>query len=219
VNLRHRQRGQTLVLAVVGMTTMLGALSMVVDAGVYFVLQRQLQSSADAAALAAVWYSPACNSTWSSPGAPAVPPTMPAVPPTACQTAGPPNTPANGCPAPPDGNAAPCTAATNQVTLNQSVAVSLCTGPRTPGSVVTPTMDVHPGPALNVPSVTTYVVTLSCDSPHWFARVFPSVCTLPACSVHVSASAAAALGWQGPNGELLGAPPAPPGRLVARLIL
>src|ERR1700716_1171121 len=60
---RRRQPAQTFVLAALAMTSMLGAVSMVIDAGVYFVIQRQLQNAADAAALAAVWYDPACPST------------------------------------------------------------------------------------------------------------------------------------------------------------
>src|SRR5439155_27371846 len=59
---RRRQPAQTFVIAALAMTSMLGALSMVIDAGVYFVIQRQLQNAADAAALAAVWYDPACPS-------------------------------------------------------------------------------------------------------------------------------------------------------------
>jgi hypothetical protein len=205
-----------MVIALVAMTSMIGALSMVIDAGVYYVLQRQLQNAADAAALAAVWYAPACNSSWSSDGQQSTPPT----PPTACQPA--PTPVASGCPPPGNSNdIGPCTEATNQVKANESAIASLCNGPLPAGSSVPVQVEVHPGERLVVPQVGTYVVTVSCDSPHWFARVFPSVCTLPACAAHVSASAAAALGWLGPNGELMGTQPASPApaQLVARLVI
>jgi hypothetical protein len=215
VNRHHRTPAQTLVIAVVAMTSMLGAVSMIVDAGVYFVLQHQLQNAADAAALAAVWYSPACVAGWSSPGTSSEPPT-------ACQTTAPPNAAAQGCPPPGySSDLGPCAAAKNQVALNLSVAESLCAGPISPSNPAAIQMDVHPGTTLVVPNVGTYVVSLSCDAPHWFARVLPDVCKLPACAVHISVNAAAALGWAGPDGAIHDTQPQPPTppQLVARLIL
>jgi hypothetical protein len=220
---RRRQPAQTLVVAVVAMTTMLGALSMVVDAGVYFVLSRQLQNAADAAALAAVWYWPACDFTWSysgnqySPGSLGPPPipATPATPATACQAV-PNGPPVSDC-SPTDGA---CIEANNVFEANKSVAASLCNGPLPPGSTspIQVQADLD-GPLLgNVQHVFRYRVAVSCNSPHWFARVLPNVCDLPACAVHISVSSEAALGWLGPNGELVGTMPAPPARLVARLI-
>src|SRR6266851_4935095 len=82
--MRRRQPAQTFIMAALGMVSMIGALSMVVDAGVYFVLQRQLQNAADAAALAAVWYEPACFNLadWEAAGCQkTAPPTAPGCPP------------------------------------------------------------------------------------------------------------------------------------------
>jgi uncharacterized membrane protein len=64
----RRQRGQTIVLAAVAMVAVVGGLAMVVDAGMFFVIQRQLQTAADAGALAAVWYDPVCPGVYT--GAP-----------------------------------------------------------------------------------------------------------------------------------------------------
>jgi hypothetical protein len=209
----RRQRGQVMVIAVVATVSMLGALSLVIDAGLYFVIKRQLQNAADAAALAAVWYDPACpGSTWSDYG---------------CQTAGGPTAPE--CNVPPNnlsGNALPCTAAVNQVKANSSVALSLCAGPILPTGAIAVDISAHPGvgppnsdPNLVVPNVTPYVVTVSCNAPHWFARVLPGVNL----TMEINANAAAALGWRGDNGQLFGGPPPsppspPPPPLVARLI-
>lgn len=195
-------------LAVISMVTMLGALSMVIDAGVYFVVKAQLQNAADAAALAAVWYSPACPGSepnWQGAG---------------CQTSYP-NTDSTNCSSPP-GNLGPCSAAEDVVKANSSVALSLCSGPKLPSSTIPVTVSAHPGipPASNlvVPNVTPYVVTLECQAPHWFARFVPGVNLI----MDINANATAALGWLGTNGQLLGDNdpniPANP-RLVARLIL
>ena len=182
------------------MTAMLGALSMVVDAGVYFVIQRQLQNAADAAALAAVWYDPACpsgNPSSQSAGCQHDPPAGP-VPPTCGSDIG------------------PCTAANQVASANQTVALSLCAGPTAQGKQLPPP-EVHPGAPLNVPQVSTYVVTMSCDAPHWFGQVLPGVIK----PMHIQVSAAAALGWLGQNGQLLGGPTPPSSTtpLVARLII
>jgi hypothetical protein len=201
-----------MVIAALAMTGMLGALSMVVDAGVYFVIQRQLQNAADAAALDAVWYTPAClgaYQTWIDAG---------------CQAG-------NADPLPSGCNpvtaTAPCKAAVYTARANLGVAVSLCQGPGTSGTVPVQ-ITTGAGQRLNIPNVGTYVVTLSCDAPHWFARVLPGVCqaAMSGCSVQLSASAAAALGWLGPDGQLVGGqvppPPTPPRTttpLIARLIL
>jgi Putative Flp pilus-assembly TadE/G-like len=190
-------------IAAVAMVSMLGAVSMVVDAGVYFVIQHQLQNAVDAAALDAVWFSPACFGTlpdWVAAG---------------CQAHNP-LTPPAGCSG---DNAAPCTAAWDEARANWGIAVSLCNGPKsTPGNNVQLAAGpgLPPPETLNVPTVTPYVVTLSCDAPHWFARVLPGVNA----TMHISASASAALGWLGPNGQLIGGPqPDPSSRLVARLLI
>lgn len=57
---RRRQRGQTIIMATIVMTAMLGAVAMVIDTGIFLVVQRQLQSAADAGALAGAWHDPVC---------------------------------------------------------------------------------------------------------------------------------------------------------------
>jgi hypothetical protein len=198
-----------MVIAVLAMVSMLGALSMVIDAGVYFVLQRQLQNAADAAALDAVWYWHACNANpvdnlnpWNQAG---------------CQTANPDPTPRQCNGLPPD-KVNPCKAAVHAAQANLGVAVSLCQGPNLPSGTIIPDVKAQPGEPLNLPGINTYVVTVSCDAPHWFARVLPGVNL----TTNISASASAALGWLGPNGQLLGDPQPvtdPPTPLVARLII
>jgi len=198
-----------MVIAMLAMVSMLGALSMVVDAGIYFVLQHQMQNAADAAALDAVWYWSACNAKvnppdnsdpWNQAG---------------CQTSNADPTPA-GCPPRGTPNSAPCTAATNAARANWGAALSLCQGPNLPTGTIPVRVEVGPGEPLNLPGVSTYVVTLSCDAPHWFARVLPGVDL----TTNISASASAALGWLGPSGSLVGDPrPDTDPPLVARLII
>ena len=57
---RHRRPAQVLPMAAVAMVALVGSLAMVVDTGIFFVIQRQLQSAADAGALAGAWYDPVC---------------------------------------------------------------------------------------------------------------------------------------------------------------
>ena len=204
MTLWRRERGQVYAIAAVAMIAMLGAVSMVIDAGVFFVIQRQLQNTADAAVLAAVWYDPACpKNTWDSYG---------------CQPSNA-NPPQPECAMSPNVNDAPCNAAADSVKANWSVALALCAGPKS----ATGTVQIAAGPgiltgngSLNVPTVQPYVVTLTCNAPHWFAQVLPGV--LP--TMTISASASAALGWLGPNGQLLGDPrPVSNPPLVARLLI
>jgi Putative Flp pilus-assembly TadE/G-like len=211
---RQRERAQTYVIAALAMTSLLGAVSMVIDAGLYFVIQHQLQNAADAAALDAVWFAPACINDSTGPWVQA-----------GCQTSNPEPT-APGCAAPPASY--PCTAAFDQVKANWGVALSLCAGPDlqagTPGVGVDVSANpgLPPSNPLNVPTVVPYVVTLSCDAPHWFARVLPGIGPgSPLFKMHISVSAAAALGWLGDHGELVGGatPPTPTTPLVARLIV
>src|ERR1700730_3239662 len=58
--LGHRQRGQSIVLAAVAMVAIVGGIAIVIDAGIFFVVQRQLQTAADAGALAGAWHNPVC---------------------------------------------------------------------------------------------------------------------------------------------------------------
>jgi hypothetical protein len=202
--MKRRQPAQTFVMAALAMTAMIGAISMVIDAGVYFVIQRQLQNAADASALAAVWYFPACFNQldWQNAG---------------CQMT-PPSPTAPGCPpAATPSDVGPCSQATYQFLANQNLALALCAGPNLQAGIIPVSIDAHVGPVLIVPVVSTYVVSLSCDAPHWFGRIFPSV----PLTMHIGVSASAALGWLGPNGQLLGGLTRPVGNppLVARLII
>ncbi len=56
----QRQSGQAIVVAAVAVVSLVGALAMVMDLGMFFVVQRQLQSAADAGALAGAWYDGIC---------------------------------------------------------------------------------------------------------------------------------------------------------------
>jgi hypothetical protein len=58
--IRRRQPGQTIALAAVAMVAVVGGLAMVIDAGIFLVVQRQLQTAADAGALAGAWHPPVC---------------------------------------------------------------------------------------------------------------------------------------------------------------
>lgn len=57
---RRRQPGQAIVLAAVAMVAVLGGLAIAIDGGIFFVVQRQLQTAADAGALAGAWHDPVC---------------------------------------------------------------------------------------------------------------------------------------------------------------
>jgi hypothetical protein len=204
----HRRPAQTLAIAAVAMVCMLGMVSLVIDLGIYFVIQHELQNAADAAALDAVWYFPACTSDMEPYG---------------CQPSF--QGPAQGC------SAAPCSAAVSRAQANLSIARELCQGPNASNGQVPVTINAYPSSQLQVPTLGAYVVTLSCDAPHWFAQVLPGVKP----TMHIQVAAAAVLGWAETNGNVTGlaptltptplpAPvptptPQPPARLVARLIL
>ena len=54
--LHHRQRGQTISLAAVSMIALVGMMAFVIDAGTFFVVQRELRNAAEAGALAGAMY-------------------------------------------------------------------------------------------------------------------------------------------------------------------
>jgi len=168
VHTKHRQRAQITPLALYAMLVLVGALSLVVDAGVFFVTQRQLQTAVDAAALAAVWYHPVCDFLSS----------------TDCQAAQPP------LPTPPAGwptctTPADCVA---DAVLQDNVGYTgaLC---RNLAPVPTGRTDIVNG-------LSYYIMTVDCDAPYWFARVFPGI---PA-TVHLRAFARATIGYPSPTG-------------------
>jgi hypothetical protein len=60
--MQRRVRAQVFAITAVVMVAMVGALAMVIDAGMFFVIQRNFQSAADAGALAGAWHDPICPS-------------------------------------------------------------------------------------------------------------------------------------------------------------
>jgi hypothetical protein len=58
--LQRRVRAQVFAITAVVMVAMVGALALVVDVGMFVVVQRQFQAAADAGALAGAWYQPVC---------------------------------------------------------------------------------------------------------------------------------------------------------------
>src|SRR5437660_436622 len=55
MSLNGREPGQAMALAAVGMVAMVALLAFVIDAGSFFIVRRELQNAADAAALAGAW--------------------------------------------------------------------------------------------------------------------------------------------------------------------
>jgi uncharacterized membrane protein len=164
--MRHRSPGQTIVFAALAMVALVGGLAMVIDTGMFFVVQRDLHSAADAGALAGAWHDPICPNAvgyappcLTSPAAPAMAGTPPSA---SCDGT-------SGFPS--------CDVAL----ANANTIKPLCSG------VVHAT--VSTGTTLIRPSnVNTIVVTLECDAGYSFGRI------LGLGTKHISASAAAALG-------------------------
>lgn len=174
--MRRRLRAQTLPFAALAMVAMVGSLAMVVDTGLFLVIQRQLQAAADAAALAGAWYPNVCPSG------------------------------AQGC----------STGDATTVASNIAIANASTFGPLCDGGVK---VEAHVGARLNRPlDANTIVVTVSCDATYSFGRILPVVPTK-----HIAASAAAAIGNRGANGDIapfqLTCPtPTPTPCRIARLI-
>jgi Flp pilus assembly protein TadG len=61
LHLRHHQSGQAIALAAVAMIAVVGAVAFVIDLGFFFEGRRELQNTADSAALAGVVYLPNCS--------------------------------------------------------------------------------------------------------------------------------------------------------------
>jgi hypothetical protein len=192
--LRARTRGQAIVFAAIGMVALVGASALVIDLGIFFVIQRSMQNAADTAALAAVWYAPVCNT--GDPGCqPAA--SWPIPPGDPCLTAADP---------------APCSVAKEYADRNLDLVSGLCSGPY--GNAARPQVNSFPAQPTYIltggGAVTIYVVTIDCDAPYWFGHIFPN---LPL-SHHIATNAAATIGWRGPNGDLSGTPST---TLIARL--
>src|SRR5262249_37634992 len=148
-----------------------GALALVVDAGVFFVTQRQLQTAVDAATLAAVWYLPACNQFVANADCLATPPAS--MPPQRW-----------GCSTPAD-----CVAnAIAQENLGYSGALCQDLQIAPPGR--TTTEQTGNGP------LTYYVMSVRCEAPYWFARIFPGI----PLRMPIAAFARATIGHPSPTG-------------------
>jgi uncharacterized membrane protein len=185
--MRHRSRGQTIVFAAIAMVALVGGLAMVVDTGMFFVIQRNFHSAADAGALAGAWHNPICPSAsncLTSPGVPAMVGTSVGTPPT-CTTPPPVGT-APSC-APCDGT--PGFAACDVALANANSVKPLCNG-AVHATVAVGTTLVRPS------NVNVIVVTVECDAGYSFGRI------LGLFTKHISASAAAAIGDRDTNGDM-----------------
>ena len=185
---RHRQRGQMTVLALYAAIVLTGAVALVVDAGVFFVTQRQLQTAVDAAALAAVWYDPVCTSLGS----------------TDCKVPGPPpnlpTPPANWTPCDPLHHYADCVA---NAVLQENLGFT--------GALCRDLAPVPNGRTDPVGGLSYYIMTVNCDAPFWFARVFPNINA----TMHLTVFARATIGYPTPTG-VTNIPNANP--IVSRLV-
>lgn len=161
--IRRRQRGQITPLILFAVITLIGAVALVIDAGVFFVTQRQLQTAVDAAALEAVWYAPACTALDPLVGSP---PRRPL----GCQ-----DTPPVPCSAPDT----PADCAANAVFQgNLGYAGKLCS------QVARLSQAAQPDAADR--GLVDYTISVTCDAPYWFANIFPN---MPTMEVHATASA------------------------------
>jgi hypothetical protein len=164
-------------LVAVGIVAMLGALAMVIDTGMFTIIQGQFKAAADAAALAGAYYPPVCIE---SPAPPAIP--------------GDP-IPYNGC------------ASDLSITAPQEQAVEVARRmAQANGNAVSglcdDTINVtvlrgQPPTELRQPAnVNWIVVTVSCEAKYTFGRI------LNLSSKHVEATSAAALGVRDVNGDI-----------------
>ena len=189
MHFKHRQPAQITPLALYAVLILVGALSLVVDAGVFFVTQRQLQTAVDAAALAAVWYHPVCDYL----GSPDCQTTQPALPPQrwSCDPVSPADCVAN---------------AVLQENLGYTGALCRDVSPSPAGRTDIVTVTINGQPL----SMNYYIMTVDCDAPYWFARVFPSIPV----TTHIRAFARATIGY----GTTTGVAPSGTGQLVSRLV-
>jgi len=204
MRMRRRERGQIIVFAAVIMVAVVGAMALVIDVGIFLIIQRQFQSAADAGALAGAWHDPVCP--FPDPASP--------------------NSPGMNLCLGPKSTGAPTAAervARQLAQVNGDRAAGLCGGAVT---VTVPSPDG--GVPRNVPkNVRAIVVTVECDAGYMFGRILPGLITK-----HISASAAAAIGDRsiGPSKTVGGGPDctsggditdfttAPPCGRIARLL-
>jgi uncharacterized membrane protein len=178
---RRRDRGQTIVLAAVAMVSIVGALAIVVDQGIFYVVQRQFEAAADAGALAGSWHDPVCPAAFASEGC-LVSAATPAM-----VTTSPCDTYDTSITAP----CAPCTTgfpACDVALANANTVAQLCASPPH-GTVATGTTLVRPHAA------NTIVVIVQCTAGYSFGRIL----NLATKQIRFG-SAAAMGGWN--NGDI-----------------
>jgi hypothetical protein len=159
------------------MVAMLGFLALVIDAGVFFMIRRELQNTADTAALAgAAWLEPAVN------GEPVSTLPPPAPPPQCAGTYG--LTDQNRI------NAAQMACTYGK--QNAGTAGKLCL-PESPVQMDTPTFDQWQPTPSSSPSPT-IIVNFHCVAGYWFGRFIPGLT-----SRTISAHAEAGLGLRTPG--------------------
>jgi hypothetical protein len=201
--LGHRQQGQTLVLAAVAMVAIVGAVAIVIDQGVFFVVQRQFEAAADAGALAGAWHDPVCApalSAWGCQPSTLVPGLVHSDP---CDPYDPSiQQPCVPCPS------TPGFLACDVAKANTNGVAQLCVDP--------PHITVSYGTQLNRPlAANTIIVIVQCDAGYSFGRI------LNLTTKQVKFGSAAAMGgWN--NGDIGDFPssctPGPTPCLIARLI-
>jgi len=198
--IEHRQRGQSIAFAAVAMVAVVGAVAIVIDAGIFFVVQRQLQTAADAGALAGAWHDPIC------------PNAVGYAPPCQPSAAGPPVDPLDPtAPVPCPG--VPGFVACDVAQANANTVAQLCGGSVPPPIIARGTKLIRPA------NVNTIVVTVQCDAGYSFGRI------LNLTTKRISASAAAALGNRqatpplcNDGGDMGNLSALPPCGFIARLI-
>jgi hypothetical protein len=165
VGLRHRSRAQTISVAAVAMVAIVGGLAMVIDGGIFFVVQRQMQAAADAGALAGAWYDPVCPSVYTAQGCRLGAQAAPALNGTAIESPPDCQVPASaGTP-----NCAWCDGTTGIPSCDVALANAAAAKPLCGGQV---RAFVSTGTQLNRPrNVNTIVVTVQCDAGYSFGRI------------------------------------------------
>lgn len=209
----HRQRSQAILMAALSMMAVIGGLAIVIDIGMFMVIQRQLQSAADAGALAGAWYDPICPDDHTA--------ARPVFTPAGCRQAPPQAIPQplnTSSPCDPFDSTIPQPCAPCQSgypTCDVAMANGKSTAQLCGGAIH---VTVSAGTQLIVPKqVNTIVVIAECDAGYSFGRIF----NLSA--KRVTASAAAAIGtWTG-GGDIGDMPPSctmphTPPCLIARLL-
>jgi uncharacterized membrane protein len=133
-------------MAALAMVAIVGGLAMVVDTGMFLVVQRQLQSAADAAALAGAWHDPICPKQYAlCDGVPLAAP-----------------------PGPP-GQSMTCDGSAQYTACDVAAANTATIGGLCYGAIKT---SVAAGTTLIRPrAVNTIVVTVECDATYSFGRI------------------------------------------------